>query len=233
MRVGWAGGFRIDLAPRASVAATLAVCFLLPLLLSFGTDMPVLAHSKLNAVFAWMPLLALVYGAYLHGALSPRWLTCALLVLCVPSLALQVLPLYDATRSYRQFQPMLAQSVPVTVGQPGGPVLVDAQTAHSITSVQQAAAAVGWKPGSLVLNLAGDGPGWTYALGGRPVGQVWLLGGYRGSNLVVDQVLSALPEAQLRSAWVISSSTNPRRIEGWRPQPVETIDVELWKPVTP
>ena len=66
-----------------------------------------------------------------------------------------------------------------------------------------------------MLDFTGDGPGWVFSLGGRPLGVPWLLGGYYGSDAAAALLLSRLPENALRRSWILSSETTSRRIEGW------------------
>jgi hypothetical protein len=197
------------------VALVLLLLFL-PLALSFGTNMPVLAHAKTNAAFAVLALLAALVLAGREGALPRPVLAAALALLCLPGLAFQWRAATQADQAYRQLQPLAAQGVPVSVGAAGARLQVDADTANALREVSGALAAAGWTTGTPVLDFTGDGPGWIYAMGGQPVGVAWLLGGYPGSAKTAARVLQAQPPELLRRSWLLVSDTNPRRIANWQ-----------------
>jgi len=139
-------------------------------------------------------------------------------------------------------------------------VLVDATTRDRIEALALAMRAAGYRTGEPILDVTGDGPGLVYALGGRPVGVAWLIGGYAGSERVAALVLNSVPVATLQSAWILSADQNPRALQAWMPLlrertgiashvlagsvpyraqyrwdglPPEPLDLSLWKPTTP
>lgn len=188
----------------------------LPPALSFGTNMPVFEHSQISSVFGVLALLAGVRRLEIEGILRPHHLTIALVLLCVPSLAIQVRAALQVEHTYRQLQPLAAQAESVEVGATGERIQVDAETARSLGAVKAAAAAAGWTAGQHMLDFTGDGPGWLYVLGARPVGVPWLLGGYPGSRDSAGYLLGKQSHLTLRGSWIVSSTNNPRRIEDWQ-----------------
>jgi hypothetical protein len=186
-----------------------------PLALSFGTNMPMLAHSQINAVFAWTALLAALFALYSAGRVDVRTLSICLLVMTVPGLVPQVRAALEARHTYRQHTSLGEQNVSVLLGASSTRLLVDAEMAKSLSALSASALAAGWQPGQGMLDFTGDGPGWVFSLGGRPLGVPWLLGGYPGSDAAAALLVSRLPEAELRQSWLLSSDTTVRRIEGW------------------
>ena len=71
---------------------------------------------------------------------------------------------------------------------------------------------LGYQIGQPILDATGDGPGLVYALGGRPLGVAWLLGGYPGSERVAARLLDGLSVVDLRRAWLLSAADNPRAL---------------------
>jgi hypothetical protein len=243
----------------ARLAAALMLLCTLPPALSFGTNMPVLLHSRQNAVFALLVLVAAVLLLQRRGLLGPRVAGLAIALTAVPGLAFQLLAATRADSAYRQFAALGAQQVPVRIGPAGAALRVDEATAETLDRVTSMARDAGFVPGQPVLDLTGDGPGLVYAVGGRPLGVAWLPGGYPGSDRAAVRLLGSLPEARLRASWLLTSDTNPRAIPRWQAalagrlgassheqagsvrvrwpyrwsaDAPGTLDVQLWKPRT-
>lgn len=200
-----------------TTALTLTGLFLvLPLAYSFGTNMSVLRHSQMAAVFVVVAMALRLRSLHRAGLLvTPALYTC-LAVLCVPTLLIQVRAAWDVDYTHRQLSSLGRQTVPVSVGLVATTVLVDATTRDTLRAVTDAARAAGFTPGTSMLDLTGDGPGLVYALGGRPLGVAWLTGGYAGSEATARQIAARLPRSALRAAWVLSSDDNPRAIKAWQ-----------------
>jgi hypothetical protein len=242
-----------------TVLALLAALLLLPLALSFGTNLPLLQHSQINGAFALLALLVLLARLHESGRLAPAAAGLCLAALCLPGLVFQLRAALDVAHTYRQRTALGEQHVPVQLGRQGTRLLVDAGTAQTLKRVTEAAAQAGWHHGQPLLDFTGDGPGLIFALGAQPIGVPWLLGGYAGSEAAAQRLLSSQPEGLLRRAWMISSSTNPRRIAAgpsllaarlgldshqqvavvqvsapyqWGQKPVSTLDVQIWRPIS-
>jgi len=231
----------------------------LPVAFSFGTNNSVLQHSQMAAVFGVTALSVRLRRLARLGLLAtPAVVTC-LTVLCVPTLVIQLKAVVDVHSTYRQLSPLGEQVVPVRLGAVGNTLLVDATTRETLESVIGAARAAGFASGQAVLDFTGDSPGLVYALGGRPLGTAWLLGGYPGSEAAAARLLAHLSPPALQSAWLLTSEDNPRAITNWhrllstrvgpgthervaivairapyrfRVNSPERISVQLWKPRT-
>lgn len=200
--------------------ALMALLIAMPIAYSFGTNMSVLDHSQMAAVFPVTAIsLQLIRLARLGVLRQPALIVC-LTALCLPTLAIQVRAATDVDHTYRQLSALSEQTMPIQLGPVDTTLLVDAETHKSLNSVIGAARAAGFVTGIAILDFTGDGPGLVYALGGRPLGKAWLLGGLPGSSAVAASMIKMLPEEELRSAWLLSSVNNPRAIKGW-PQMLE------------
>lgn len=244
---------RIDLADFGLVA----LLFLLPLAFSFGTNMDVLAHSQKAAVFVIVALCLQLHRLAHRGLLVKPALVVCLMALGVPSFVIQLRALQDVNYTYRQLSALGNQTTAVQVGAARRTILVDTTTRQTLESVITAAREAGFAPGQLVLDFTGDGPGLVYALGARPLGTAWLVGGYRGSQATAARLVSLLPADALRDAWLLTSDKNHRAIRNWQSlldarlgvgahervanviiqapyrsgsPPPKYIDVQLWKP---
>jgi hypothetical protein len=232
----------------------------LPPALSFGTNMPLLLHSRINAVFALLALVAAILLLRQRGLLGARAAGIAMTIMALPGLVLHVRAGWQADGAYRQFSALGAQRVEVRAGAAGAALRVDPATAETLRRVTAMVQDAGFVAGQSLLDLTGDGPGLVYAVGGRPLGVAWLPGGYPGSDKAAARLLGSVPEERLRSAWLLTSDTNPRAIRHWQPalaarlgpsshEPAGRVqvrwpyrwsadapdmtDVQLWKPRTP
>ena len=250
--------FGLARADRRGGWSILLMLLAVPLALSFGTNMQMLRHSQINAAFAWTALVAALHALYCAGRVGTWTLSICLVVLTLPGLVLQVQAALLASHTYRLHTALSMQNVPVVLGPASTRLLVDAETAMSVNTISAAARAAGWQPGLDMLDFTGDGPGWVFSLGGRPLGVPWLLGGYHGSDAAAALLIGRLPEAALRRSWLLSSDTTARRIEGWSQslanrigadshelvatvrvrapyfwperQTMERVDLQLWRP---
>jgi hypothetical protein len=196
--------------------ALTGLLLVLPLALSFGTTLPVLEHSQHNAVFAITALLLVLLRLQQGGLLPLAAMSLCLAALCVPSLVVQAAAATQADATYRLQHALGQQGQRVELGAARATVYVDAPTARSVQTLLAAAQGAGWRAGDTVVDFTGDGPGLVFVLGGRPLGLAWLLGGYPGSTAVAAQLLHTAAPDRLREAWILSSTNNPRRIEGWQ-----------------
>lgn len=200
----------------AKDVALMLLLLALPVAFSFGTNLPILAHSQMAAVFVVVALCIRLHRLFQLGLLARSALVVCLTVMCVPMLAIQMRAALDVHYTYRQLSALGEQTLPVRIGVAGNTLLVDATTRTTLQSVIDAARSAGFAPGQKMLDFTGDGPGLVYALGGEPLGAAWLLGGYSHSQGVAARVVAQLPDQVLRSAWLLSSEDNPRAIRSWQ-----------------
>lgn len=243
-----------------SELALMALLFALPLVLSFGTNMPILGHSAIASMFVFCAVYLRLYRLAEQGLLAGPTLAACALLLCVPALVAQWLALTDVRYTYRQHSALGAQDSPVVLGTGDTMVRVDSQTGKTLTDIAAMFRKAGFKPGQDVLDLTGDGPGVIFAVGAKPLGAAWMLGGYPGSAAAANRVIEKLDPTALRNAWLLTSTDNPRRINGWElmlarrippgshsmadsvdiamsysfdPDAPKTITLQLWRPAAP
>ena len=188
----------------------------LPLLFSFGTNGRVLAHSMAAAAFAIIAIAIGLLRLFQLGLITRLALVVSFAALCVPPLVVQVRVLLDVKHNYRQISALGQQRVPVALGPIGNTLQVDTGTHITLQALQDAARTAGLAPGQLIQDFTGDGSGLVYALGGKPLAVAWMGGGYLGSRQAAERLLSLVAPASLRSAWLLTSATNPRAISGWQ-----------------
>jgi len=231
--------------------------FLLPLAFSFGTNISVLEHSQMAAVFGIVALLIGLQRLAARRQITGWALIVSMTLLCVPTVIIQLQNTFDVRLAYRLRTALIDQTVPTPVGLANTQLLLDRTTRDVLIAINTAARDAGFTPHQRVLDLTGDGPGLIYALGGRPLGVAWLLGGYSGSEIAAARLIARLPLHALQRAWLLTSNTNPRRIVhwqgilderlgtgthewvatirtrsayGWHGSPPERTDVDIWRP---
>jgi hypothetical protein len=188
----------------------------LPLAFSFGTNLTVSEHSEMAAVFGITALLIQLQRLAERGHITTFALGVSLTLLCVPALIIQLQNTFDARHAYRLRTALIDQTVAARVGSANTRLLLDTTTRDVLVAIDSTAHAAGFRPHQQVLDLTGDGPGLIYAIGGRPLGVAWLSGGYSGSEAAAARLVARLPLGALQNAWLLTSSTNPRRIVDWR-----------------
>jgi hypothetical protein len=216
----WAAAPRADAAlgfpaPGRTAGLTMLL-FAMPVAYSIGTNNSLPAHTQMASVFGVVAMLLPLHRLYLRNLLAAPALALCLAVLSVPMLVAQVRSLQEATQTYRLRTGLLEQSQPVALGARGSQLRVDGATRADLEGLAQALRSAGYTAGEPILDMTGDGPGLVYALDGRPVGVAWLLGGYPGTAQVAAWIVTYVPEATLRSAWVIAADDgHARRVSGW------------------
>jgi hypothetical protein len=201
--------------------ASLLLLFIMPLCVSFGTNASVADHSRSAAAFVAVAALMQLVRMLRAHALSRESVAALMVVLCVPAIVTQVRTIIDPRYAYRLPTELARQTIPVPIGRAGSVVLVDEATEGSIRALVQTATSAGFMKDAPVVDLTGEGPGLVYAMGGRPVGATWLLGGYPGSRVVAADTLNRVAPALVHGAWVLASTGGSRAITGWMELVVE------------
>ena len=193
-----------------------ALLFALPVAYSVGTNGSLPAHTQMAAVFAVVAMMLPLRRLWVLGLIHRGALVVTLAALCLPTLITQLRSLQDPAFTYRLRAGMLVQSVPTSLGSQGKTLELDAAIHDNVEALGSALRQAGYTAGEPMLDVTGDGPGLVYALGGRPVGVAWLIGGYPGSERMAAQVLDKVPAATLRKTWVLSADDNMRALRSWR-----------------
>jgi hypothetical protein len=193
----------------------MGLLFSLPLAFSFGTNMPVFAHSIIASIFPYCALYQRLYKLSSLGLISNAAMALGACFLCLPALFYQLAPLVDVNYTYRQRTSLLEQETPVVIGRAGSQLRVDAVTDASLRAISSAARQAGFTQGQSMLDFSGDGPGIIFALGAKPLGTPWMIGGYPESAKSAERVVSKIAPAMLEQSWLLTSPNNARKIDGW------------------
>lgn len=190
--------------PSRQSLATICVLFLLPFAFAVGTNTNGWMTAG-RAGFFWLMigLLAACRLAELRATWAP--------LVCVGSLSLvgTTILIYPATEfPYRQSQPLRLQQRATDIGPAGTQLFLTEQRGALIAGLRRIAAQGGFEVGQPMLDLTGESPGLIYALGARPLGVGWTLGGYPGTPKFVLAGLGWEGCTTIGAAWILSSGTS-------------------------
>jgi hypothetical protein len=187
--------------PSREAIAFVCVLFLLPLAFAVGTNTNAWMTAG-RAGFFWL-LIGLVAACRLAVA-GRSWHP----LLAVGSLSLvgTTIVLYLAVEyPYRQPQPLRLQQHAAEVGPARSQLLLSEQTGALISDLHRLVGVGGFGAGQPLLDLTGVSPGLLYAMGARPLGVAWTLGGYPGTVDFVTAGLRWESCAAIGASWILSS----------------------------
>jgi hypothetical protein len=104
------------------------------------------------------------------------------------------------------------QVIPETLLLHNSELNVDADVADYISQLKEMATEAGWVRGTGLIDLSGGSPGAVIILGGEFLANPYLIGGSKGSNLYAQKNLAQVPFAELKQAWVLTSSGGRRQL---------------------
>lgn len=194
--------------PSREAFAIVCALSLLPFAFAIGTNTNGWMTAG-RAGFFWL-LIGLVVASSLAVA-RRTWHP----LLAVGSLSLlgTTIILYLATEHpYRQPQPLRSQQHAVEVGAMRSQLRLSEQGAALISGLHRLVAASGFETGQPVLDLTGSSPGLVYAMGARPLGAAWALGGYPGTPDFVTAGLRWESCAAIGASWILSAPEQPDAI---------------------
>ncbi|MCB1538542.1 MAG: hypothetical protein H6865_06065 [Rhodospirillales bacterium] len=113
---------------------------------------------------------------------------------------------------YRQPESLRAMRADTAVG--GGHLMLTQGFHDYFAAAAQVAQANGFTPGTPVIDLTGQSPTTIFALGGRALGQPWLVGAYPGSDGLAVMTLKDESCADLARAWLLVEPGGPRALDG-------------------
>jgi hypothetical protein len=189
----------MKISSRAGVSR-LFLILLIPFGYGFGTNTGIWGKALTAS------LIFVSISAYLFGQLPLRSIRSALsgFLLCYLVGLVLVAPAYASFYLYpqRQPHPLFLNTSVTSIGKTSQ-LRLSAGVSEYIQSARLALAQNGFTSGTPVLDWSGQSPGLIYALGGRSVGQAWMFGGYKGSNLLAKYAISKIPCKDLRFSWLI------------------------------
>ena len=184
-----------------------AVLMVFPFALGFGSNIPISHTSGLYAVF-WVAGTLLIAGALLRGAMARNLIAATAFAAAIVSAGVVA---GSVAEPYRLATPIWGQTDRVAIRD--SDLRLDRQAARYLQTLKQAALDNGFADGTPMIDLTGRSPGTLYALGARPLGAAWLLGGYPGSIEFAVRALTSAPRAELERAWVLTAPDGRRAVD--------------------
>ena len=180
----------------------------LPAAYAFGTTV----NYWLSASNAGLFMLLTSFACLAAPSLGPNW-NCKLAPPAIAGLILATLLTQQSLQHpYRDNEPLRASTSLVQIA--GGPstVFVNPEFAFYIQSVQRIAGVGGFERGMPMVDLTGHYPGTLFALGAKPLGAPWLVGGYPGSSILAAKMLDQTSCANLAQSWILVERDGPRQL---------------------
>ena len=191
-------------------ASRLLLILLIPFGYGFGTNTGIWGKA-LSA-----SLIFISVAAYLLAQLPLRSIRSALsgFLLCYMAGVVLVTPSHASfyLNPQRQPQPLFLNTAVTPIG-PASQLRLSGGVSEYIQSARLALAQNGFASGTPVLDWSGQSPGLIYALEGRAVGQAWMVGGYKGSDLLAKYAILKIPCKVLRLSWLILESDSPSSLD--------------------
>jgi hypothetical protein len=185
--------------------AVLVLFIALPYAYAFGTN------NNYGTTAPRVGLFWLLASFAAYAAAGNTWRK--LLPVAAVSLVVPTGVLYSAMEDpYRQSQPLRVQSDVVDVGAGQSRLYLSEEAASYIRRLQEASRANGFRAGDPVLDLTGVSPGSLYAMGARPLGVAWTLGGYPGTADYVAAALDHESCSAIAASWLLTEPGSQKPI---------------------
>ncbi len=113
---------------------------------------------------------------------------------------------------YRQPQPLYLNDFEVEIGRSGSVLKLSRGFGQYIKDAIELANQSGFPRGTPMIDLTGKSPGVLYAMGAKNIGQVWMVGGYPGSEALAVMMLGKVSCEELATAWLLMEPDGPRKI---------------------
>ena len=180
----------------------------LPYVLALGTSNSYWLQSQLASVFWVCAALVVLLPAMIK---SFNWKL--LLPLGVGAQLITVVTLQMAmNHPYRQLEPLSQYDHKVSLGVYDSKLMLSKYMADFFTNTNNLIRQSGFKPDTPVIDLTGMSPGMLYVMGAKPVGQAWIMGGYKGSEQFAISSLNMVACSEIAASWILLEPENIRKI---------------------
>ena len=158
--------------------------------------------------FFWMLSALVIYMPDIARAADRR-------VLLVPAaVALFLISVYvqhGVTHPQRQTAPLAADKSPFQFG-PHSELLLSKDFATYLKDLKRMAETAGFRRGDPMIDLTGYYPGALFAIGARPLGAAWIVGGYPGGQSLASRTIDRVACKDLAQAWLLLEPAGVRPI---------------------
>lgn len=181
-----------------------ALFLTMPYVYAFGTSNDYWYQSGAAAYFWVLSAAILLWET--PGLRARKLAILPLLIVC--QVLTGILVNHSIDHPYRQPESLRRQSALLAFNG-GGNLLISSTYRDYVLAARAVAARADFVPGTPMIDLTGHTPGLLAALGGLPLGQPWLVGGYPGSNKLAVTSLAGQSCESLIKAWLLTEPGGP------------------------
>jgi hypothetical protein len=193
---------------------------MLPYTYAFGTGNNYWSAAARAGLFWFLAGFVVCAGFVVAKAAWRQLLPAAAVALVVPTGVL-----YSAMENpYRQTQPLRLQMSAADIIPGQSRLFLPEETAAYIRELHQLSAASGFRAGAPALDLTGVSPGSLYAMGARPLGVAWTLGGYAGSRDFLTAALGGETCEAIAVSWIL---TEPDAADSFSPEILRPFGIDI------
>lgn len=179
-----------------------------PYCYAIGTANDLWTQMSSGIVFLGMCCLAMISswenGGRLRKAIIP--ITIAISMLVSHNTIMSII-----SNPYRQNIPLLDQASETLIGK-SSKIKLDQSKSAAIKTLQAKIRRNSESKSISIIDLTGHSPGLIYAVGAKPTGAAWLIGGYKGSEQTAKLYLKSVTESELSNSWVLVEEGGKRSI---------------------
>lgn len=114
---------------------------------------------------------------------------------------------------YRQEGAKWTYRSPLTIATSKQKIYVSKDIQAYVAQTQKLLNSNGFKLGTPIIDMTGQSPSLIYLIGGKAVGQAWMIGGYPGSSELAKKVISKINKSDLSRAWIITEKQGQRSLD--------------------
>lgn len=138
----------------------------------------------------------------------------ALFAIAVGAQLITILLLHTGLEQpYRQPLPLRLNTETVHTLPGGSELILSRDFGQYINDLQQIATEGGLGKNDSIIDLTGHYPGAIYSLGAKSLGEPWLIGGYKGSEMFAVTALDRVSCTDLGHAWILLELSGPRHLD--------------------
>lgn len=184
---------------------------LIPFCYGFGTNTSIWIKA-LSASSIYTALTLKMLSSSSSAAIAKR--KDGIIACCILSLLLSMPGISrPIVHPYRQDQPKWTYNSLLTISPANQNIYASESIYNYVTEAQKLLNKNGFTLGTPIIDMTGQSPTLVYILGGKAVGQAWMIGGYPGSSKLAKRAISQIKKDDLDRAWIIAEEDGPRSLD--------------------
>ena len=201
--------FRSDYQENKSFFSTLLL-FLIPIAFGFGSNNDYVIFFNKSSIFFILTFIALHKKDFSYHLLKNYHFFISILLITLVLLSTNISNKY--INPYREPGSFLINTDSFYFDKSSVKVYLDKNKVNYLEAVKSSLYTNGFNKNDLILDLSGQSPGLIYAFNGTPIGFPWIVGGYKGSYELAEEIMRKIPCSKIEKAWLIIEENGPRSI---------------------